>query len=159
MMLLQFQITNTTLEEKELMFEFGEWLCEQIYTDINTYINRRKIQLKIPYLYQVKWIEWNKVKFLDTESIMEAIYKSLIPKPQRNYVWKIIIDKNVVIPNTYSSIDKLIRFLNFGDNTYKGSGMFTNIIHKYTNIKLNNLWRLFITRKLGFMSQGEIISE
>lgn len=159
MMLLQFQLTNTSKEEKEIMLEFGDWLCEQIYSDINTYINRRKIQLKIPYLYQVNWISWANSKYIDTEMIMNSIHTSLIAKPQRNNICKLIIDNNVLIPNTYTSIDKLIRFLNFGDTIYKGSGMFTTIIHKYNNKKLNNLWKIFATRELGIMSRGEIISE
>lgn len=80
--------------------------------------------MRINYLYQVKWIDWINTKYIDTQSIMEAIYDSFIYKQRKDNTWIIEIDNNIKIPNTYTSIGKLIRFLNSGDINLKGTGMF-----------------------------------
>ena len=76
MLILQFQFTNVRDDELNIIPEFVEWISDQIFQYINTSINRKKIQLRINYLYQVKWIDWINTKYIDTQSIMEAIYDS-----------------------------------------------------------------------------------
>ena len=48
MILFQFQFSQVEDEkEYDLIPDFCKWLCDQIYTRIDTKINRRKIQLRI----------------------------------------------------------------------------------------------------------------
>ena len=129
MMILQFQMLNTTDEEQDLVKDFCYWLCNVVYNKIDTKINRRKISLRINYiLEQVTWVKWNSDKYnLSVSAIMRAIRDSIDIEQQRNNMWKIQINPNVLIP--YSN-------------------------HK----ELNSMWQLFILRNLGSMSQAKIIS-
>ena len=57
---MQFQFDNIDeSKEFELMDDFNKWLCEQLYTTINTNINRRKLSLRMNHLYEVSWINWD----------------------------------------------------------------------------------------------------
>lgn len=159
MLILQFQFTNVRDDELNIIPEFIEWISDQIFQYINTSINRKKIQLRINYLYQVKWIDWINTRYIDTQSIMEAIYDSFTYKQRKDNTWIIEIDNNIRIPNTYASIGKLIRFLNSGDINLKGTGMFTAASKHFNHKKLNNLWQIFAMRTLGSMTKVKIIAE
>ena len=76
MLIRQFQFTNITEEELEIISDFCEWLCQQMYSYIDNKINRRKIQLRLNYIHQVPWIEWKKNKYIGVSEIMDAINKS-----------------------------------------------------------------------------------
>lgn len=160
MLIIQYQFTNITSQENELIPEFNEWLCNQMFDYINTKINRKKISLRISYLYKVSWVKWlSHRKFIDVQSIMQAIYSSFKATEYKNNLWKIEVDDNILIPNTTTSIARLIRFINFGDINNRGTGIFTNLQAKFNHQFLNGMWRIYITRKLGMVSQVKIISD
>ena len=160
MMILQFQILNTTYEEQDQVKEFCYWLCSVLYSKIDTKINRRKISLRINYiLEQVTWVKWNSDKYnLSVSAIMRAIRDSIDIEQQRDNMWKIQINPNVLIPYSNTSIDRLIRFINYGDNKQRATGIFTNLEREFNHKELNSMWQLFILRNLGSMSQAKIIS-
>lgn len=157
-MILQFQITNQTEEEQELIPEFCKWLIDKIFTEINTKLNRRKIQLRIKYLYEVPWIKWTSRKYVDTETIMNTIYKSFTFKQYRYNIWKIDTNIDIRIPGTTTSITRLIRFINSGDTNIAGTGMFSTIENKYRASELMSLWRIFILDNLSELTNSKIIT-
>lgn len=113
MKLIKYGIEYGNTEESKELLNFGYYICDLIYSEINTKLIRKKIQLRIPYLYTVNWIQWKR-KYIDVEDIMKTIYESLEVKPERyNYV--IYINEETIIPNSVTKADKLIRFLDVGD--------------------------------------------
>ena len=113
MKLIKYGIEYGNTEESKELLNFGYYICDLIYSEINTKLIRKKIQLRIPYLYTVNWIQWKR-KYIDVEDIMKTIYESLEVKPERyNYV--IYINEETTIPNSVTKADKLIRFLDAGD--------------------------------------------
>lgn len=113
MKLIKYGIEYGNTEESKELLNFGYYVCDLIYSEINTKLIRKKIQLRIPYLYTVNWIQWKR-KYIDVEDIMKTIYESLEVKPERyNYV--IYINEETTIPNSVTKADKLIRFLDAGD--------------------------------------------
>ena len=56
-------------------------------------------------------------------------------------------------------MDRLIRFINYGDNEIRATGMFTLIQRYYTYNELQNLWQLYCMRELGYMTDTRIIGE
>lgn len=113
MKLIKYGIEYGNTEESKQLIDFGYYICDLIYSEINTKLIRKKIQLRIPYLYTVNWIQWKR-KYIDVDSIMKTIYESLEVKPERyNYV--IYINEETTIPNSITKADKLIRFLDAGD--------------------------------------------
>lgn len=113
MKLIKYGIEYGNTEESKELLNFGYYICDLIYSEINTKLIRKKIQLRIPYLYTVNWIQWKR-KYIDVDDIMKTIYESLEVKPERyNYV--IYINEETTIPNSITKADKLIRFLDAGD--------------------------------------------
>lgn len=113
MKLIKYGIEYGNTEESKELLNFGYYICDLIYSEINTKLIRKKIQLRIPYLYTVNWIQWKR-KYIDVEDIMKTIYESLEVKPEKyNYV--IYINEETTIPNSVTKADKLIRFLDAGD--------------------------------------------
>lgn len=160
MILFQFQFSNIENDkEYELIPHFCRWLCEQIYARIDTTINRKKIQLRLKYLYTVPWIKWIKHKYTDTETIMNTIHKCLFYKQYRGNVWKIQTDTNIVLPNTITSFDRIIRFINYGDAKISATGILTIIQQYYTFSELQSLWQLYCMQELGYMTDTRIIGE
>lgn len=113
MKLIKYGIEYGNTEESKQLIDFGYYICNLIYSELNTKLIRKKIQLRIPYLYTVNWIQWKR-KYIDVDDIMKTIYESLEVKPERyNYV--IYINEETIIPNSITKADKLIRFLDAGD--------------------------------------------
>ena len=113
MKLIKYGIEYGNTEESKQLIDFGYHICNLIYSELNTKLIRKKIQLRIPYLYTVNWIQWKR-KYIDVDDIMKTIYESLEVKPERyNYV--IYINEETTIPNSVTKADKLIRFLDAGD--------------------------------------------
>lgn len=157
-MILQFQITNITEDERDMIPEFCKWIINKMYIEMNTKINRRKIQLRINYLYTVPWISWKSRKYIDTQTIMDTIYKSITYKEYKDNIWKVDIDDSILIPGTATSISRLVRFINSGDSNMLGTGMFSTIENRYKGPELMSLWKVFILDNLGELSNSKIIT-
>jgi len=150
MLIKQIQFTNCTEEELGLIPDFLEWLIDNMYMKLNTKINRRKITLRLKYLMEVPWISWNKkTDITDTQTIMECIYDSFSYEEQNYGLWVLTTNSNVILPNTTTSFDRIIRFLEYGDIKFNATGMFNKLNNEYNYHKINNLWKTFILTKYG----------
>lgn len=147
MLIKQIQFTNCTEEELELIPDFMEWLIDNIYSYMNNKINRRKIQLRLKYLSTVPWIHWTSENYTDVQTIMENIYESFTYEEQQYGKWVLTTNSNIVLPHTSTSIDRIIRFLEYGDIKFNATGMFNKIKNEYKFHKVNNLWRMFLLSK------------
>ena len=160
MMLLQMQFTKIIEQERNFIPDFCNWLGVVIFSEINNKINRKKISLRMKYILEkVNWVNWNSDKYsLTTTDILNAIRNAIDYEEYKNNTWKIIINPNIFIPYSNTSIDRLVRFLNYGDYKQRGTGMF-NLEKQYDHKKLNQLWQLFLTKNLGCMTTSKIISK
>ena len=147
MLIKQIQFTNCTEEELELIPDFMEWLIDSIYSYMNNKINRRKIQLRLKYLSTVPWIHWTDENYTDVQTIMENIYESFTYEEQQYGKWVLTTNSNIILPHTSTSIDRIIRFLEYGDIKFNATGMFNKIKNEYKFHKVNNLWRMFLLSK------------
>lgn len=147
MLIKQIQFTNCTEEELELIPDFMEWLIDNIYSYMNNKINRRKIQLRLKYLSTVPWIHWTSENYTDVQTIMENIYESFTYEEQQYGKWVLTTNSNVILPHTSTSIDRIIRFLEYGDIKFNATGMFNKIKNEYKFHKVNNLWKMFLLSK------------
>lgn len=158
MVILQYQIIDISEKESEILPEFNEWLCVQLSEYTNTKINRRKIQLRLNYIYKVPWIQWLGTKYLDESEIMNSISNTIIYTEHKDMVFKIETDINIKIPNTNTCMDRLIRFLEYGDRNTRPISMFLKAKQYFNYSKLLSLWNLFVLNRLGNMSSAKIIS-
>lgn len=67
-------------------------------------------------------------------------------------------DNHIILKNTNTVIDRIIRFLEFGDNNYLGTGMFNNLKNYYNTSNLNSYYKLYCMDKLGYITNTKIIS-
>lgn len=159
MLINQFQFTNITDEELKLIPDFCEFLCQHMFAKLDNKINRRKIQLRLNYLSTVPWIQWIKDPIIGTSEILKAIEKSFNYEEGNYNIWKIKTNSKIYIPNSVTPIDRLIRFLDFGDLKCHGTGMFTKLKEEYSASKLTTLWQLYIMNNLGYISHVKIITD
>lgn len=130
MNIVQFKLEGIDEREHNLVPEFCRMIQECIYTDLNTYSNRAKIEMRIPYLYKCDWIIWYK-KQINIQTVLKLIFNSIEYKEYKNNRFTLYINETNKIPNTNTYINRLIRFLEYGDTHYKGLGLFTMLEHRY----------------------------
>lgn len=161
MLILQYKFEKCTEKELELIPVYNDWLCDTIFSKIDTKVNRRKIDLRLNYvLEKVNWIDWKKDKYnLTTSEIIEAIYRSIIWQRKKNNIYNIIIDTNICIPHSYTSIEKYIRFLNYGDTKQKGTGIFELLINDFSSKSLNSMWQILLYRYHVGVTNSNIITK
>ena len=162
MLILQYQFTNIDDSDSSLMEDFGEFVIQRILETINTKINRKKISIRLKYMIEdAKWINWYGSKKYDTtvQDLMQAVADSFKVVPYKYNLWKIEIDPNVLIPNSSTSIDRFIRFLNYGDTKNKATGIFTKLENNFNHNKLKTLWQFYNFSQLGGLSTAEIIAK
>lgn len=161
MVILQFQFTDLTDNEQEIIPDFCKFLKYLMLAKLNTKINRKKISLRLKYIIEeASWVKWdnNKKYNTDLNDVIDAIMKSIVAVPYKNNIWKIEVNSNILIPNSYTSIDRLIRFLNYGDTKCKATGMFTNLEHEYNYKKLCSIWTFYVMNELGSTTSAKIIT-
>ena len=162
MIILQFQVTNTSKDEINLVPDFCKWLIRtSIYDILDSKTNEDKVKVRIDYIKNVEWIKWkNKKNYqLDESDIISNILDSFIVKSYKDNIFKIESDSTILVKNSYTSIDRLIRFINSGDNTFAGTNMITNIQFKLNLSTLNTLWRVFILDELGDLPSSRLITK
>ena len=161
MLIKQIQFTKCTEEELELIPDFLEWLIDNMYQNLNTKINRRKIQLRLNYLSEVPWIQWNNKKdFTDTQTIMKCIYDAFSYEEQQLGLWVLTTNSNIILPNTNTSFERIIRFLEYGDMKFNATGMFNKLKNEYKFHKINNLWKTFILTKYGIgITESQLLTD
>ena len=162
MIIIQFQITDTDGDELQLVPDFCKWLQNNILNNyINNYNLETKIKARLNHLQEVSWIKWrnNKKHKLNSEQIINTIINSIKIKKYKDNIFKIETDIDLVIPNTHTSIDRLIRFLNSGDNETPATDFITQIQHKLNYVQLNSMWKLYITNELGYFTDSRLVTQ
>lgn len=159
MIIIQFQINNFDEYERKLIYSFCEWLKNDIiFNYIDTKLTEDKIKSRIPYIQKASWINWKtKKRNINYNSIMKAILDSFIIREYKNNIFKIETNSNVNIPNTNTSIDRFIRFINSGDSIKPATDIFTNIQWKINAGYLNSLWRMYILTELGYLTNSRLV--
>ena len=160
MLILQYQFTEFTSNEYKEIPLFNNMLCDVIFSKINTKVNRRKIELRLDYLLnKVDWIDWKKSKYEITVSeLMSAIHRSIIWQKKRKNIFNIIIDTNVLIPHSYTSIEKFIKFLEYGNNKFKATGIISTLENQFNHTELMSLWQLLLYKDGLGITNSKIIA-
>lgn len=149
MKIFEYQYTDQSELEEENIDLFNKWLCDLIYTNINTAINKRKIEIRLKYLMTAKWISWNKNAIITASDIMKTIHSAIkFTKHDKNVII-IEIDGSTTIPQSNTMLDRLIRFLEYGDINTRPTNMFGKATQEFTAQRLFYLWNVFINRQLG----------
>ncbi len=161
MNILKFQIVNATEDELDLVPEFIDEIYIKMFKYINNFVSRKKIAIRLNYLLNdVNWIQWTKSKYnTSVEDIINSIWYSLDYNRQRNNTYNLRINPDIKIPNSATSIDKLIRFIEYGDIKYKATGMFNKMIQSVDIIRLNSMWQVFILQHLQIQSKAKLIQK
>jgi len=162
MVILQYQFTNIDEQDVSVMDSFGEFVIQRILETINTKINRKKISIRLKYMIEeAHWINWYGSKKYNTsvQDLIQAIADSFRVVRYKDNLFKIEIDSNVMIPNSSTSIDRFVRFLNYGDINNKATGIFTKIENVFNHNKLMALWQFYNFSQLCGLSSAKIIAK
>lgn len=162
MIIIQFQVINTDEDELKLVPDFCKWLQDTIIINyIDNYNIENKIKVRLDHLQEVNWIKWknNKKYKLNSNIILDTILNNIKCYKYKDNIYKIETNTDIVIPNTHTSIDRLVRFLNSGDSETPATDFITQIQHKLNFSQLNALWKLFITNELGYYTDSRLVTQ
>lgn len=159
-MMLTYRINTSDDKELKLVGKFNEQLIQYITDMIDTKQLTRLLLLRRNYIVdEATWIEWRTSKpNINVKQIASLILEAFKIEKDNKGRFNITFDNNIIIPNTNTSLARLIRFLNVGDNKIRGTGFLSNILIKINNFKINELWQSFIFQELGYITVNKIVT-
>lgn len=159
-MMLTYRINTSDDKELKLVGKFNEQLIQYITDMIDTKQLTRLLLLRRNYIVdEATWIEWRTSKpNINVKQIASLILEAFKIEKDNKGRFNITFDNNIIIPNTNTSLARLIRFLNVGDNKIRGAGFLSNILIKINNFKINELWQSFIFQELGYITVNKIVT-
>ena len=158
-MMLCYHINTSVDEELKLIGKFNEQLIQYITDMIDIKQLTRLLLLRRNYIVdEATWIEWRTSKpNLNVKEIASLILEAFKVEKDNKGRFNLTLDNKIMIPYTNTSLARLVRFLNVGDNKIKGTGFLSNILIKLNNFKINELWQSFIFQELGYITVNKVV--
>lgn len=147
-----------TRRERNLIPDFMDGLISQIKRDIKSSVVASKFIVREQDVLNASWIRWKiKPRHIRMKSLMLYVTSNLEWVQRRNNQFVIQINKLAKIPNSYTSIDTLARFLDKGNNVTPGTYFISKVLAKYRE-NINDYWKAYVSIKLKEVRVDECIS-
>lgn len=160
MLLLEYRLAKVSSNQLEYIQGFNQYLINNIYDNIiNTKFIRTKIMIRLKNIdKKVNWIRWtNNIKSINIDDLMNLIKNNIEVKAYKNNIYKIIIDKYVLIPNTLTPLERLLRYIEFGDTKTKGIGLLNYIKQQYTFNTINSLFSMYMLVQTKEYNKSQLV--
>lgn len=160
MILLEYRLAKVSSNQLEYIQGFNQYLINNIYDNIiNTKFTRTKIMIRLKNIdKKVNWIRWtNNIKSIDIDDLMDLIKNNIEVKAYKNNIYKIIIDKYVLIPNTLTPLERLLRYIEFGDTKTKGIRLLNYIKQQYTFNTINSLFSMYMLVQTKEFNKSQLV--
>lgn len=160
MILLEYRLAKVSSSQLEYIQGFNQYLINNIYDNIiNTKFTRTKIMIRLKNIdKKVNWIRWtNNIKSIDIDDLMDLIKNNIEVKAYKNNIYKIIIDKYVLIPNTLTPLERLLRYIEFGDTKTKGIRLLNYIKQQYTFNTINSLFSMYMLVQTKEFNKSQLV--
>lgn len=156
-MVIEFNTKYMSKRQKEIIPEFLDGLVAQLKREIVRSTSLSKLLIRERYILNATWIRWKKKpRHINMKSLVNYIVGS-IQWVERDNSYIIEVNRAKLIPNSYTSIYALARFLDRGNNLIKGTSFISKVFHKY-RLKINDYWKSFVSLKLKEVVVNECIS-
>lgn len=156
-MRIEFHLESKDKDELSLAEDFCKLLVSNIKEDILRYTNYNKLELYEDSLINSNWINWkHKPSSINMKKLIKYIANSITYKSGRKHKYVIYIKSTIMLPNSYTPLERVARFLDKGNEIYRGTFFISKIFMKYrANIK--KYWRSYISIKLKKLSVSEVV--
>lgn len=155
-MTIEFIFESNNNTELHLFKQFIPYIVSNIQYDIYKKLDRDTCQLYEQDILNASWIVWtNKPKTIKVFQYILWILKNLqcLERRNNNYVIRF---RPIMIPNTMTPIDALIRFLDKGNENCPPMYIFTQIFNEY-RLNLNTYWKQYVYANTGVFPKSNII--
>lgn len=149
-MVFKFELKNMSNDEIRIIPDFCEYLLKNIKKDISRNANYIKIDKYEKYLINSKMIRWTndeKPKSIDMNKLCNYIIRNFECVSLKGNSYSIQLKRNVRIPESRTSIDKIARLLDKGNGLIVPTLFISKVINYYTR-NINKFWRSFVSLKL-----------
>lgn len=148
-MILEFNLKIMSQEERALIPDFLDYLLEVIRNDIKVNVIPNKLLLREQDLINASWIKWKrKPSRINMMKLANLITSNLFWYQRRFDTYVFQIRKGTRMPNSYTNLHVVARFLDKGTNKIIPTWFISKTLFK---VKKNILlyWSAFVSQKLG----------
>lgn len=145
-MVIQFTLSPKA-DEQQLVTEFCDMIVGSIRQDIYRNIIPIKLELLKEHIINASWMKW--IRKPTDINMMQLIKFALshLNYSRRGTNEFIIKFDNVLIPNSNTSLDSVIRFIDMGNEVSVCTTFITKIFNEYRD-NLNDYWQSYVYLKL-----------
>lgn len=156
-MKIEFKLTSSNKKELAIIDDFCNLIVSNIKSDILNNTNLHKLSLYEDSIINADWIDWiRKPKYINMAKLIRYIVNHITYKSRKKHRYIIYID-NKLIPNSKTPIDRLARFLDKGNEEYKGTFFISKVFMKYS-INIDKYWKSYCSLRLKRLSVSEVVS-
>lgn len=148
---MEIRITGKDKEEIQLMESFCNTLIKNMAHDIRSNINFQRLQVYEKKILNAKWIKWNsnKPKSINMLGLLESILDSIEYQRRNNTgEYAILFNSNMRLYGSRTSINRIARFIDKGNESIPGIYVFSNTFNKYSK-NIDQYWKAYIASKLN----------
>ena len=124
---------------------FSRFIISHLQSDVNKLLQDSRVRTRIAYVLASEWIRDRELlSKLDEDALQSYIEDAIRYKRFEDY-YIIEFDPNVALPNSRVSVESIIRFVNYGNESMKGCYLFSKLFLKYQK-NIYKYWRAFCLR-------------
>ena len=152
-----YRVESRDKKEREAENLFCESMRKTVISYMRKNISVKKLQMHEDLLLSTTAIQWvKKPKHIDMSYVLNVLLDNMeCLKIEKTHTY-IIKFKNVNFPNTYNTIDSIVRFLDKGNEEYPAMYVFSNIFNYFEN-NINVYWRTFVLQVLHRYPIGKVL--
>lgn len=156
-MKIEFKLNSSDNKELELVDDFCKSLISNIKSDILKSANFNKIKLYEDALLNAKWINWiKKPKRINMINLIKYIVDKITYRSRKKHRYIIYIKPTIMLPGSKTPLERVARFLDKGNEVYKGTFFINKVFMKY-RVNINNYWKSYVSIKLKKLSVSEVV--
>lgn len=144
----KFEISKMDKDEIEIIPNFCEYLLSEIKSDIISNISYIQMNKRKKYLINSNFVNWiERPKNIDMHKFCIFIVNSFVCKNLNNNVYSISINKKVKFPKSKTSVDRIARLLDKGNEEIQPTQFISKILRIYMK-NINKYWKSYASNRL-----------
>jgi len=156
-MRIMYRVESRDKKERNIEKLFCESMRKTVISYIRKNVPIQKLQMHEDLMLSTTAIHWiEKPKSINMSYVLDVILNNMeCLKIEKTHTY-IIKFKSVNFPNTYNTIDSIVRFLDKGNEEFPAMYIFSNIFNSFEN-NINVYWRTFVLQVLHRYPIGKVL--
>lgn len=158
-MTLTYQLTVKDKAEQELADDFCKFIIGCMKKSIKAKLESMPVEKVSQYenvLLNSEIINWEiKPSKIDIYNVFSILIRNLSYDRQKDFKYSIHF-KNVVFPNSFNTIDTIVRLLDKGNERFIGIHIFNDVFSDYVQ-NTQKYWKVYILRHLNRLTISKVV--